>query len=344
MKKKIFLVLVILFPGIVFSSDLSSDKPYHPSKTFSFFFENDTFFNTDREYSNGIRLSMTYSNLPPNYYKVQNFLEKLGRFTKISSENSSQAYSLSLGQNIYTPENTEAKELVKNERPYAGLTYIGTGIISVTETNMKTLELSTGIIGPLSLAEKTQKTIHEAFNWQKPMGWENQLSNEPFLEIVFSDRWKRKYIGKNGIGFDLISEMGAGAGNALVYLQTGISLRAGFNIPNDFGTPRIRPATDTNFPLDKTDPRFYPKFKRLGLYLFCSADTLYVPRNIFLDGNTFRNSHSVKRNPVIGSTIVGIGMIIHRFNIVYGHVFNTKFYKTENDRQYYGTINISYTW
>ncbi|MDY0361993.1 MAG: lipid A deacylase LpxR family protein [Desulforegulaceae bacterium] len=344
MKKNFFLLLIILLPKVVFSTDLNSAEISHPSKTFSFFFENDAFFDTDREYSNGIRLSMTYSNLPPNYYKVQNFLEKIGRFTKISDGDSTQAYSLSIGQNIYTPENTQTKELVKDERPYAGLTYIGTGIISATETTMKTLEFSTGIIGPLSLAEKTQKTIHETFGWQEPMGWDNQLSNEPFIEIVFSKRWKKKNISNNGFGFDLIPEMGAGIGNALVYLQTGINFRVGYNIPNDFGTPRIRPATDTNFPLDKTDPRFYPKYKRLGLYLFCSADALYVPRNIFLDGNTFKNSHSVKRNPVIGSTIAGLGVIIHRFNIIYGHVFNTKVYETEKDRQYYGTISVSYTW
>lgn len=344
MKKNFFLVLLILFPSAVCSGNLNSDKITHSSKTFSFFFENDTFFNTDREYSNGIRLSMTYSNLPPNYSPLQNFLEKTGKLTHVSGKNSIQAYSLSIGQNIYTPENTQAAEVVKDERPYAGLTYIASGIISATETNMKTLEFSTGIIGPLSMAEKTQKTIHETFDWQEPMGWDNQLSNEPFIEIVFSQRWKRKYITKQGFGFDLIPEMGAGAGNALVYIQTGVSLRAGYNIPNDFGTPRIRPATDTNFPLDETDPRFYPKFRRLGIYFFCSAEAEFVPRNIFLDGNTFEKSHRVKRNPVIGSTILGVGVIIHRFNIVYGHVFNTKTYKTEKDRQYYGTINISYTW
>lgn len=344
MKKNFFLLLLIISSSASWAEDLNFHKKPIPSRTFSFFFENDTFFNTDREYTNGIRLSMTYANLPPNYSSIQNLLEKIGYFTKISGENRKNAYSLSIGQNIYTPEDTESKDIVKNERPYAGLTYIGAGIISASDTEMKTLELSAGMIGPLSLAEKTQKTIHEAFNWKDPMGWDNQLSNEPFLELVYAQRWKTKEKTNQGFGFDFIPEIGAGVGNALIYLQAGIGFRAGYNIPNDFGTPRIRPATDTNFPLDETDPRFNPRYKRLGIYFFCSADAKLVPRNIFLDGNTFRNSHSVKRHPVTGTTVAGIGFIVHRFNIIYGHVFDSKLYKGQKDRQYYGTISISYTW
>jgi hypothetical protein len=343
MKKNFFLILLLLYSTAVFAQE-NSEKNQTPSKTFSFFFENDTFFDTDREYTNGIRLSLTYANLPPDYSSIQNFMDKIGKFTGLTHKNSKTAYSLTLGQNIYTPENTKASEIVKDERPYSGLTYLGASIISATETKMKTLELSAGMIGPWSLAEKTQKTVHEICNWEDPKGWDNQLSNEPFLELIYAQRWKTKQKMNNGFGVDIIPEMTAGVGNALVYIQTGVGFRAGYNIPNDFGTPRIRPATDTNFPLDETDPRYNPKYKRFGIYFFCSADAKFIPRNIFLDGNTFKNSHSVKKNPVTGTTTIGIGLIIHRFNIIYGHVFDSKVYKKQKDRQYYGTLSVSYTW
>lgn len=344
MKKNFFLIFLILFSTASWAEDLNYKKSPLPSKTFSFFFENDTFFDTDKEYTNGIRLSMTYANLPPRYLSVQNLLENIGKLTQFSEKSKKQAFSLSMGQNIYTPENTEATEIVKTERPYAGLTYISAGIISTTSTQMQTIELSAGIVGPLSLAEKTQTTLHNAFNWKEVMGWDNQLSNEPFLGLVYSKRWKIKQKSNQGFGFDIIPEMSATFGNAFIYLQSGIGLRVGYNIPNDFGTPRIRPATDTNFPLDEADPRFYPKFERFGIYFFCNMDAKFVPRNILLDGNTFKSSHSVKRYPATGTTILGLGIIVHRFNIVYGHVFDSKLYKDQKDKQRYGTISISYSW
>jgi len=342
--KKIFFLIIILIPYQAYTAQ-SKDTGYFPTKTFSVFFENDTFFNTDREYTNGIRLSMTYNSLPEKYSKIQFFMDKIKKLTNLSGNPGLRyGYSLSLGQNIYTPENTEAKQIVKDERPYSGLTYLGTGITAYTDNIMTTLEFSAGIIGPLSLADKTQKEIHRTFDWNIPQGWDNQLNNEPFAGIFYSRRWKAAKEIKNGFGFDLIPEFSAGAGNALTYMEAGVSIRAGYNIPNDFGTPRIRPTTETNFPLDYSDPRLFSKFRRYGIYAFCSANSQYVLRNIFLDGNTFENSHSVDKYPVTGTTTVGIGIILHRFNIVYGHVFNTKSYKGQKEKQYYGTLSISYSW
>lgn len=344
MKKNIIFIILLFIPAAALSNDLKKDKTF-PSKTFSFFFENDTFFDTDREYTNGIRVSMTYNNEKSNYGRIEKLLEKTAEKAGIiSAKDSKFAYSLSIGQNIYTPEKKEVTYLVEDERPYAGFTYVAAGIICKTKTQMNTLELMVGMVGPHSFAEDIQSEIHNTFDWEKPEGWKHQLKDEPVLEILLSKKWKTTRYVKNSFGFDLIPEMGGGLGNAFTYLQAGINFRFGYNIPNDFGTPRIRPATETNFPLDTEDPRLYPKYKRFGIYVFCSAESNLVARNIFLDGNTFQDSHSVDKNLVTGTTTIGLGIIINRFNIVYGHVFNSKFYKEQKDRQYYGTMAISYSW
>ena len=38
--------------------------------------------------------------------------------------------SVSLGQNIYTPEDKERSDLILDDRPYAGITYLGLGLHS----------------------------------------------------------------------------------------------------------------------------------------------------------------------------------------------------------------------
>ena len=347
MKKKIFLTLILIayILPITAIADQTESEKFFPAKTFSLFFENDAFFGTDKEYTNGIRFSMLLNDNPYKDSTFQKFIKNTVRKAGMANnENTKFAYSISIGQNIYTPENTESIELVKNDRPYAGVTYLAAGIITQTKRTMNTLEFSLGIIGEHSYAEDVQKSVHETFDWDKPKGWGNQLKDEPLIQMFYAKRWKASKGIYNGFGFDIIPEISAGAGNVLTYVQAGVSFRAGFNIPNDFGTPRIRPATDTNFPLDKNDPRLFPRYKRFGVYLFCTANSEYVLRNLFLDGSSFRDSHSVDKYPVTGATTIGGGLIIHRFNIIYGYVFKSKEYKEQSERSSYGTISISYSW
>ena len=45
------------------------------------------------------------------------------------------------GRDIYTPEDTEQSELIKDDRPYAGLTYFGMGLHGKSNLQMNTWEL-----------------------------------------------------------------------------------------------------------------------------------------------------------------------------------------------------------
>ena len=112
-------------------------------------------------------------------------------------------------------------------------------------------------------------------------------------------------------------------------------------MPNDFGTFLIRPGSDTNAPLDKRDPRFFPLYQRLGIHVFAALDGQAVARNIFLDGNTFRDSHHVDKKPFVATFVAGIGIIIQRFKITYAYVCRTKEFKTQHDEQKYGSITLS---
>jgi len=79
-------------------------------------------------------------------------------------------------------------------------------------------------------------------------------------------------------------------------------------------------------------------------FIFSSPfDGLAVARNIFLDGNTFRDSHSVEKEKFVACFVGGIGFIVNRFKITYSHVYQTREFKTQEKEQQYGAISLSFT-
>jgi len=160
---------------------------------------------------------------------------------------------------------------------------------------MDTLEFDLGIVGRHSYAEDCQKVVHEWIDSTDPKGWHNQLKDEPVLNIFYGRKWKLVQSGiGSGFGYDLIPHVGCALGNVATLANAGAQVRFGWNLPDDFGTFLIRPGSDSNAPLDKQDPRFFPRYHRIGIHLFVAVDGHAVLRNIFLDGNTFRYSHSLE--------------------------------------------------
>jgi len=101
-----------------------------------------------------------------------------------------------------------------------------------------------------------------------------------------------EYKGSTGPQLDAIAHYGASLGNVRTYLNTGLTLRIGSLVPNDFGTSPIRPGGDSNAPLESNVTH---RFSEGGLHAFISADARVVARDIFLDGNTFTDSPASKK-------------------------------------------------
>lgn len=328
---------------------LAGDGEARSSDTLTLYLENDLFAfdNNDRYYTHGTKLSWISRNLS-NYREIalvppwmQRFIE---RMPFVNDPGQQRSVSVSLVQNIYTPEDKKRSDLIPDDRPYAGLTYLGLGLHSKSQRQMDTLEFDLGIVGRHSYAEDSQKLIHNWRGLTEPQGWSHQLHDEPILNIYFERKWRvmqNRYSG--GLGFDCIPHMGAAVGNAYTGINLGGQVRFGWNIPNDFGTYLIRPGSDSSAPVDDEDPRFFSLFQRFGIHLFFAVDGNAVARNILLDGNTFRDSHSVDKEPFVADFIGGIGMIIHRFKITYSYVYRTKEFETQRDEQQFGAISVSFT-
>lgn len=64
-------------------------------------------------------------------------------------------------------------------------------------------------------------------------------------------------------------------------------------------------------------------------------------RNIFLDGNTFRDSRSVDKEPLVGDLQFGIAVTWRNVRLSYTHVLRTREFKTQGEADDFGAFSLS---
>jgi len=309
-----------------------------PGKVCSIQFDNDLFGGgTDRHFTHGSRVTCltepigwitdTAGQLP--WFDTKQALQKT------DSDLHARA-SISLGQNIFTPEDITKRGLIKEDRPYAGWLYVGFGLVANQGSKRyDKLELSIGVVGPLSYADEVQKGWHSLFDLRRPKGWKNQLKNEPALN-VFYEQARRFYKSSRilGLEYDLIPHIGGGLGNVLVYGAAGVTVRIGPDLADDFGPPRIRPS------LPGGD--YFRAKEGFNWYLFAGVEGRAVLHNIFLDGNTFAESHSVDREIWVGDLQAGAAIQLRNFRISYTQIYRSREYSGQDRPDKFGSFSLSY--
>lgn len=318
--------------------------------TTNLYLENDLFGETDQNYTNGIRLSWVSPNLssyrddpavPELLNSVNDRFDKLLDFREGLTRN----VVISIGQLIYTPENRDTTELQVDDRPYAGYLYLGFGYHARTAQRLDSVGINLGVVGPASLAKEAQDAIHDLRNMKKFKGWDNQLRNEPVLQLVYENKLRLfNHRLPFSLQHDFISHAGIAIGNVGSYLNAGGEYRIGWDLPEDFGTSAVRPAGDNSAP-GSGDSRLIITDKLLyGLHGFVSVDGRLVGNDIFLDGNTWRDSHSIDKEYLVADVSVGVSFLVRQWKVSYGQVFRTREFRQQKHHHEYGSLSISYTW
>ena len=343
MKLKTFIFITLM--GSLSLMALAQAENGKKSGTFSFYLENDLFAGTDRYYTSGVKLTWISPDLMGNQKnsRLLKWIHSLSKkFPFINKPGFHHAISISIGHNIYTPEDIERSDLIMEDRPYAGISYLGIGFNSQSNCRMSSLEFCLGIVGPHSYGERYQKILHKLINADYPRGWDNQLKDELVLGINYDQKWRLLRSGKErDFGYELITHMGGGLGNLYTGATAGIEVRIGKDLPNDFGSFPIHPGGDSNAIFSKEDSRLYCH-SRPRIHAFAAVNVNAVVRDIFLDGNTFQDSHSVEKKSFTGDIVVGVALAVNRFKISYAYVYRTKRFKTQRKPQVFGSINISF--
>lgn len=291
--------------------------------------ENDRLAGTDRNYTNGVALALVSRDIKGNLRAdclprplglYIDFLRRVdpGFWHGAGEEPASQNIVIRFGQAMYTPEDHTRTDLIRDDRPYAGLLYLGMSWnrrIDLPDSPYEMLdsrELTLGVIGPWSLAEGSQNLVHKMRGIERFGGWDHQLHNEPAFQLALERKFKPYADGaiQPGWGSDVISRYALRFGNIETAASGGIELRAGWNIPNDFGSYPIRPGAENRPPsaaarLRATQPQSSAAPKP-GAHAFINLDAKAVAWGFSLDGNLFGTSHHVSRRPFVAQAAVGI--------------------------------------
>lgn len=336
-------ILIIVFIQCLILCNALSVRADHNPWTSTIYFENDLFNGTDSNYTNGVKLSLISPDLSPHAHdgqlprRVMELVHKIPIIAK-STPDYTHKVEFSIGQNMYTPSDTGESEIIENDRPYAGWSYVSTSYHRKNEPKnimrfMDTVEIQVGVIGPASYAEETQRLVHALRDLDQPKGWDNQLKNEPGLVIVFERKWLFQPVDTDEFGYSAIMHTGAALGNVNTYLNGGLELRLGWNIPRDFGVSLIRPAGSTRLEIGDS----------LMIFVFGAVNGKAVARDIFLDGNTFTDSHRVSKNYFVADLAAGLAFNFKRFIITWTQVMRTREFKRQKNEHSFGAVAISYS-
>jgi lipid A 3-O-deacylase len=329
------MIICLLFCS--WSLNMTSAFAAEPGNIISIQFENDLFGGTDRYFTQGFRIQAVTKPIP----WVTEAADKLPWFSKHRAmddpANTLQARtSISFGQNIYTPDDLSRTELIENDVPYAGWLYLGLGIMANQGlSRFDQLVLNIGVVGPSSMAEEVQTEWHKFTGMTTPEGWDNQLHDE--LGIVLFYEQARRFETRDlilGLKWDVIPHFGGSLGNVFTFANAGVTFRFGPDLERDFGAPRIRPSLPGS--------GFYSLKKGFNWYLFAGTEARLVLQNIFLDGNTFKESHSVDKRPLVFDFQAGIVIQYERMRFSYTQIFRSKEFYGQDESHTYGSLSISY--
>lgn len=298
----------------------------------NYYFENDIFSNTDSDYSDGSRLSvLLHRPDAENEWLNIPFIEELDRTHFIS---------FSLTQQMFTPSDLNESELIEDDRPYAGWLYVEMGLHASSARHLDSLSLQLGIVGPASGMEHLQHYIHEKLGSEIAQGWDNQLSNEVGLQLNYQHKWRYVPEPIRGVESSIIPYVGGEFGNIAINANAGVQLRFGWNIPEDFGSSSIDEGGENGIPI--RTKCLVETSKPWSLNFQVATGGMLVARDIFLDGNTFTQSHSVEKEyaRIYGS--FGISGRYKNFSLDYFQTYHSRQFENGKSVHSIGSVIISY--
>ena len=140
--------------------------------------ENDLFAGTAQNYTNGVAFTAVSHDIAdklrteclPTPVRLH---AKLIKFMNPGFWSDAQNVVVKFGQPMFTPKDSARTDLILDDRPYAGLLYVGMSWNRrkhQPQSNseiLDTREITLGIIGPLVLAEQAQNLVHGVIGAEK---------------------------------------------------------------------------------------------------------------------------------------------------------------------------------
>lgn len=292
----------------------------------NFVFENDHLVHTDRWYTSGLDLSLLFRlRQPPSILQRDNTITYL---------------AFAISHEMYTPREFNNPELQTDDRPYAGWLYGSFALHQSNASTLQTVELQIGIVGPSAKAEQLQRFVHDHILGDPVDGWQHQLADEPGLNLAYHHH-QRYLMPGGGREALFIPRIGAVLGNVRTELDAGMLYRTGVNLPADYGQNfMFTPGLDSAIPAyDGGTAEYRPAY---SYYLQLQADLRLVGRDLFLEGNTYKESHSVEPYPLVGKIGAGIGGGYGLYEASILYTLESKSFTQQRKFHAFGSLLLTY--
>ncbi|MCP5405549.1 MAG: lipid A deacylase LpxR family protein [Pseudomonadaceae bacterium] len=292
--------------------------------------ENDFYTNSgDAYYTNGARAAWLDADFEPPW-----FADWLVQRMPLMDATAPMLVQYSIGQNLYTPSDITIATPQPHDRPWAAHLYATMGITEGTRDEVNDLELSVGWVGPGALGEPTQKLVHGWVNARTPQGWDNQLKDEPAINIAFQRRWPTwAGVTLADSRVTLAPHVGAALGNVDTHAAAGLTLRWDSDKDAVVDNPvRVRPSLPgTGYFQSPSHP---------VLTWFTGLEMRGVARNLFLDGNTFADGPHVDKKNLVADVQAGFLLTYKRAQFGYTAVYRTPEFHGQKRGQVFGAITV----
>ena len=330
MKKVLIFFSLILISVSLYASD-KSDKDWILDRV-NIYFENDTFTQTDSGYTGGGRLSALYFIPQEDYFIYDLFFLDFGE--------TNSYFTFAISNQIFTPNDISETQLIVDDRPYAGWSFLEAGIHKSSTNNLRSLSLKVGVIGPASHSDDIQKGIHETIGSEYIDGWDNQLKNEVGVNLKYTHKWLHKTASIGDFEISVVPFISTEVGNVAINATAGASWRLGYNIPKDFGVSSIDIGADPGIPVYNEYENVKKSVWSFSFNLIAAGSV--IGKDIFLDGNTFSDSHSVEKEDLVH--YYGFGLTYRYKNFVFDfiEVYNSRKFKKETKGHGVGTMVFSW--
>lgn len=302
--------------------------------------ENDSFVGTDSNYTSGFAISRTSREIGtygPNSFH-RRVVDWASFLPGVGDENCENFLLFAVGQSMFTPDDIEVSNPLPDERPYAGVLFLDTTILSRAEDVAQVWNLKLGVVGPSSGAEHAQRGIHELLGGDEPMGWDHQLHDEPILNVdyQYGQLWKSGELGDR-FEYQLMPNVGAAFGNYATFANVGLGGRIGFNMPDLYGSNSVRAGTNNSAKIAS------PPSERWSGYLYGSVQAFGVGWFLPLDGNTWKDSPSVDSEDLIGIATVGVGLGKGGYLVGLSFSAGSDTYEGQEDRNEWGALSLTWS-
>lgn len=309
----------------------AGEDPRDDKGTLSIQIENDKFGGgTDQHYTNGMRASYLFSSDDTPLTAGE-----IARAMPFIPDEGVVRLGLSVGQSIFTPGRKDMSAGVNDGRPFAGWLYGGVQLTNDTGDQLDSYELQVGVVGPSAGAAEVQDWFHDAIGVSPFDGWDSQLSDELGVMLSYERKWRMiSEFHPGGLGIAFEPSVGATLGNVHTYASASATVKIGSDVSSDWGAPRIRTAL--------SGTGYFRPVHDFEWYVFAGVEGRAVARNIFLDGNSFQDSHSVEKKNLVADLQVGAAVTLGDVRLTFTQVFRTKEYVGQARGDVFGSVSLSW--